>query len=169
MNCDDVNKAFNSDSIDLERVKRHLETCPECAQQYSSDLELETALLGLALHKSPVNIADEVGRKLAIDNRRRSRLNYIRKWTWITASLAVLLLLVATLPAFVDWLNTVDDSSSATLSELSKSFFAYGGKFQASIESSRYYLHFCYLMIITLGGVIAYLWREFDGIIGSSS
>ncbi len=169
MNCDDVNKAFNNDTIDTERVKRHLEICPECAQKYLSDLELETALLGLALYKNPVNIANEVGRKLAIDNRRRSRLNYIRKWTWITASLAVLVILVAALPSLVSWLNAIDNFSSTVLSESGKSFFVYGNKIQASIESSRYYLHFCYLMIITLGGVIAYLWREFNGIIGSSS
>jgi len=169
MNCDDVNKAFNGDTIDIEKVRCHLETCPECAKKHSSSLELETALLGLALHEGPVNIADEVRRKLAIDNRRRSRLNYIRKWTWITASLAVLFLLVVTLPVFFDWLKTVNDFSLAILSELSKSFFAYSGKAQTSIESSRYYLHFCYLIIISLAAIIAYLWREFSGIVSRSS
>ena len=169
MKCDDVNRAFNSDSIEIEGIKRHLETCPECAQKYSSSLELETALLNLTFHDNPVNIADEVKMKLAIDNRRRSRLSYIRKWTWITASLAVLILLIAILPASIDWLNAVNDYSSTALSDMSKSIIAHSTELHSSIESSRYYMHFCYLVIITLAGVIAYLWREFSSIIRSSS
>ena len=163
MRCDDIIKALNSDNGNLDEVERHLKTCPDCAEKFGRNLEIEQALRNLKF--DPVNIADDVKNALYISNKHRLKCNFIRKWVWISALIAALFILIIAIPAIDEWFSQAYNVFSSSILDYSKSVTIDYDRFIDSANSSKYIMPVLYLMVMILAGMAAYIWREFKSVI----
>ena len=150
MKCVDRLKTMNYYAGDLEIVRRHLESCPECSRRFARDLEIEYALRDLGLGVAPIDITAEVRNSLGLLNKRRFKCGLVRKWVWVTVSAAILVLLIITMPILAGWLNEAYDLVNS---------FHIGRSIKSAI-SFYYFEYLFYLMMAVLVWVITYLWRE---------
>lgn len=165
MKCDDIKKALNSDTYNLEAIEHHLETCPECAKKYADDLKIENALRNLTVETVPVNITDEISDKLSLVNQKRSRLKFIRKWVWISASISGLMLIWLVMPVISGWFAEAFDMFASSISMFSGLISIDINNEIAFIQSSKYYNNIVYLIIISAVMIAVHIWREFKAVI----
>ncbi len=158
MICADIWKALNDDSSDLEAVKRHLASCPECSRRFARDLELEEALRYLGLEVAPVDITAELTHSLSSFKQRRSACNLVRRWVWAGASVAALALLVITMPILAGWLSAAHGlAGRLNVGASIESAMAFAN---SPVVSSIRFIHLLYLMVAILAWLAAYLVRE---------
>jgi anti-sigma factor RsiW len=153
MRCSDVLRNLNSDTGDLDAVRRHLESCPECSRRFAGDLEIEEALRNLGVEIGRVDITPEVSHSLGLLKRRRSRFRLFRRWVWAVTSVAVLMLLMIATPILAGWLGHVVDF--AKRHDARSIVYAVS----PAISSMQLFHMFC-LMVAVLALLAAYLWRE---------
>jgi anti-sigma factor RsiW len=156
MKCADVLGNLNDDG-DLGAVRRHLESCAECARRFARDLEIEKALRNLKNDVQPVNVTTEVRNSLGSLRRRRSRHNLVRRWVWVTTSVATVILLMITMPVLAGWLGRMARLADGLAVG---SFEAIGSPAISSTVSAVPFVHLCGLMIAGLACLGVYLWRE---------
>ena len=71
MRCEDIEKALNSDTGDLEAIAKHLKICRGCAEKFAADLELETALVQLAVEHESIDITENLQTTLYLSIGKR--------------------------------------------------------------------------------------------------
>jgi hypothetical protein len=160
MRCEDIDRNLNSETGDIDEVFKHLEICPTCAQKYAAELGLETALRQLSLTAETVDISENLKSTLYNRYEQQYRFRLIRKWTWLAASLAAVMLLIINLPAIIEWFN---HGYNLFINELSALKFADNinlGQLADKAQSSRYYEYFVIFVLFIFVGVSACLWRE---------
>jgi len=165
MRCEDIDNNLNSDAGDLDGILKHLEICPVCAEKYAADLELETALRQISLAAETVDITDSLKANLYQRYKQQSLLRNIRKWVWVAASLAAVMIIVIGLPLIVEWLKYGYFSFINILPALEAANDINLNQLADEVESSKYY---GYIIISVLGffiGISACLWREIKELI----
>jgi len=167
MKCEDIEKYLNSDACELDEILKHVEICPACAEKYSADIELESALRRLSLKSETVDIAENLKSILYHRYRQQSRLRLVRKLVWITALLSAAMLLIINFHTILKWLNYGYDLYLSELPALEIIGSSDIGRLAEKAESSRYYGYFVISLLAFWFGISAYLWREFKEIISS--
>jgi len=161
MNCADIAKALIGDNPDLTEIRRHLDRCFECNSLFGQDLELEQSLSRLANDIIPQDITAEVRDMLNFKVKRRRKFNFIRSRLKAAAAMLALITVLVMLPRIIGWLIGFYNAAFSMLGNISRMVNPEMTSLYATISNSEYSLYIIYFLIMALGVIGSYLYREF--------
>lgn len=165
MKCKDIQNALNDENSDLKTVAKHLKNCPACAAEYGDELALEMSLRDLALEMESIDIAKDLSSKLYTINRNIRHLNFLQKWVWITAGAITLVIMAASMPAVLEWLNTAFTYAISIIPPKELSYSVDLNRLADNVKSSKYFIYIFISISILVTSIAVHLWREFKEIV----